>query len=302
MKKILLAAILITFSFSAAATTLSNEDITIDLNTNKVTADIEVEELTSSSFPYVSSNDIERVNASINGEDVDCSIQESAIGSEIRCPTELRNNFSVNLEYRVDNLVSNRDNIRIFQYEHRVYRPTDSFNLQVLLPDGHAILEETNTTQQVISPLNYETGSNGRQIMVNWDVEPQLGNTLSFYILMNDIQGDPVDSGSISVNRNVIVASIIIILVLLAAGTGYFIYNREDLSENMDELNDDQKDIIEKMRENNGEYLQKDLVDEMDYSKAKISGEVSELVEKGILKKSKEGRSNKLSISRKYSY
>ena len=302
MKKILLATVLLIFSFSAAATTLSNEDITIDLNTNKVTADIEVEELTSSSFPYVSSNDIERVNASINGEDVDCSIQESAIGSEIRCPTELRNNFSVNLEYRVDNLVSNRDNIRIFQYEHRVYRPTDSFNLQVLLPDGHAILEETNTTQQVISPLNYETGSNGRQIMVNWDVEPQLGNTLSFYILMNDIQGDPTDSGSISVNRNVIVASIIIILTLLAAGTGYFIYNREDLSENMDELNDDQKDIIEKMRENNGEYLQKDLVDEMDYSKAKISGEVSELVEKGILKKSKEGRSNKLSISRKYSY
>ena len=302
MRKIILAVVVIFLSFSATSTTLANEDITVDLNSNEVTAEIEVEELTSSSFPYVSSNDIERVNASINGEDVDCSIEESAIGSEIRCPTELRNNFTVNLEYRVDNLISSRDDVRIFQYEHRVYRPTDNFNLKVLLPDGHAILEESNTTQQVISPLNYETGSNGRQILVNWDVEPQLGNTLSFYILMNDIQGDPTDNDSVSINRNIIVASIIIILTLLAAAAGFFIYNREDLSENMDDLNDDQKDILEKMRENDGEYLQKDLVDEMDYSKAKISGEVSELVDKGILKKSKEGRSNKLSISRKYRY
>lgn len=302
MKKILLTAILLVFSFSATATTLANEDIRIDLNTNKVTVDIEVEELTSSSFPYVSSNDIERVNASINGEPVDCSIQESAIGSEIRCPTDLRNNFSVNLEYRVDDLVTSRDGVRVFQYEHRVYRPTDGFNLQVLLPDGHAILEQSNTTQQVISPLNYETGSNGRQIMVDWNIEPQLGNTLSFYILMNDIQGNPTDNDSISINRNIIVALLTIITTIFAIVVGIFVYNREDLSENMEDLNDDQKDILEKLRENDGEYLQKDLVDELDYSKAKISGEVSELVEKGILKKSKEGRSNKLSISRKYRY
>ncbi len=302
MRKTILAVFLISLSFSATATTLANEDIKIDLNTDKVTVDIEVEELTSSSFPYVSSNDIERVNASINGEPVECEIQESAIGSEIRCPTDLRKNFSVNLQYEVEDLVSSRDGIQVFQYEHRVYRPTDSFNLEVLLPDGHAILEGSNTTQQVISPLNYETGSNGRQILVDWNLQPQLGNTLSFYILMNDIQGNPTDNDSISIGRNVIIASIIIILILIAAGLGYFIYTREDLSENMEDLNDDQKDILEKLRENDGEYLQKDLVDEMDYSKAKISGEVSELVEKGILKKSKEGRSNKLSISRKYRY
>lgn len=302
MRKTILAVFLISLSFSATATTLANEDIKIDLNTDKVTVDIEVEELTSSSFPYVSSNDIERVNASINGEPVECEIQESAIGSEIRCPTDLRKNFSVNLQYEVEDLVSSRDGIQVFQYEHRVYRPTDSFNLEVLLPDGHAILERSNTTQQVISPLNYETGSNGRQILVDWNLQPQLGNTLSFYILMNDIQGNPTDNDSISIGRNVIIASIIIILILIAAGLGYFIYTREDLSENMEDLNEDQKDILEKLRENDGEYLQKDLVDEMDYSKAKISGEVSELVEKGILKKSKEGRSNKLSISRKYRY
>jgi len=302
MKKIMLAAMLIVLSFSATATTLANEDIKIDLNTDTVTVDIEVEELTSSSFPYVSSNDIERVNASINGEPVECEIQDSAIGSEIRCPTDLRKNFTVNLQYEMEDLVSSRDGIKVFQYEHRVYRPTDSFTLEVILPDGHAILERGNTTQQVISPLNYETGSNGRQILVDWNLQPQLGNTLSFYILMNDIQGNPTDNDSIMIDRNVIVASIIIILSLIAAGVGYFIYTREDLSENMENLNDDQKDILEKLRENDGEYLQKDLVDEMDYSKAKISGEVSELVEKGILKKSKEGRSNKLSISRKYRY
>jgi uncharacterized membrane protein len=60
--------------------------------------------------------------------------------------------------------------------------------------------------------------------------------------------------------------------------------------------------VLDTVRENDNSMLQKDIVDESEYSKAKISSVISELEEKGIVKKSKEGRSNKISISRKYRY
>ena len=298
MKKFLPLLLAILFTLTASATTINSEDVKVDLDTNSVHAEIDVEELTSNTFSYASSHIISQANGSINGEELECGVKDSAIGSEIRCPTERRNNFTVDLEFRIEGTVEQRDGVNVFRYSHPVYRPTDRYSLRVLLPSGNALVEQSNNTQQIISPLGYDTGSNGRQIYFDWTSEPQLGETLSFYILFENIQDQP------GMNIDMKTISVIAAALLAIAAIAAFIirWSREDLSENIENLSEDQKDILEKLEEDDGEYLQKDLVDEMDYSKAKISGEVSKLVEKGILKKSKEGRSNKLSISRKYRY
>lgn len=298
MKKFLPLLAIVLFSFSISATTIESENVRIDLNTNDVEAEIQVEELTSNTFSYASSHDISQVNGSIDGEPIECSITDSAIGSEIRCPTEQRTNFTVDLEFDIEGTLDQRKGVKVFSYSHPVYRPTEEYNLRVLLPDGNAIVPQSNATQQVISPLGHETGSDGRQIYVEWSSEPQLGETISFYILFENVQ----DQTGLDIDRNTVLALLSGLLVIAVFVAFMIRWKREDLSENIEDLSDDQKDIIEKLEENDGEYLQKDLVDEMDYSKAKISGEVSELVDKGILKKTKEGRSNKLSISRKYRY
>ena len=298
MRKFLPLLFFIVLIATVSATTINSEDVKVDLDTNSVHAEINVEELTSNTFSYASSHEISQVNGSVDGETLECSVTDSAIGSEIRCPTDLRNNFTVDLDFRIEGTVEQRNNVNVFRYSHPVYRPTDEYSLRVLLPSGNALVPQGNTTQQVISPLGYDTGSNGRQIYFDWDSEPELGETLSFYILFENVQDQP--GLNIGMRTVSVIAAGLLALAVIAA----FIirWSREDLSENMEELSQDQKDIIEKLEENDGEYLQKDLVDEMDYSKAKISGEVSKLVDKGILKKSKEGRSNKLSISRKYRY
>lgn len=298
MKKILAVFAVILLSFSAAATTITSEDVTIDLSQDSVSVEVFVEELTSTDFSYISSHEIRSVNGSVNGEPVDCSLTESPIGSEIRCPTDLRTNFTVKLDYLITDAVEETSEVKMFRYDHPIYRPTEEYNLRVLLPEGNALVEEDNTTRQVISPLNYETGSNGRQIYVDWSITPELGDTLSFYILFENFSGQ----NGFDVDSRLPAAIAVFVLLLIAASAAVIHWRREDLSENLEDLTDDQKEIMEKIEENGGEYLQKDLVDEMDYSKAKISGEVSELVERGILNKTKDGRSNKLSISRKYRY
>lgn len=299
MKKIILVFLMLSLAFSAAATTINSEEVEIDLNTKEVHANIEVDELTSSAFLYASSHEISKVEGTVNGRESQCQINDSAIGSEIRCPTDLKKNFTVNLDFKIEGTLSQRNEVKVFRYNHPVYRPTDSYSLKVLLPDGNALVKTENTTQQVISPLNYNTGSDGRQIFVEWESDPELGETLSFYILFENIQEQQESRISLD---TVSKALIILLILIIVSGAIVALRRREDLSESMEDLSEDQKEIIEKIENNGGEYLQKDLVDEMDYSKAKISGEVSELVDKGILKKSKEGRSNKLSISRRYRY
>ena len=298
MRKYLAALIPLFMVLSASATTITHEDVTINLNSNTVSAELFIGELTSEDLSYVSSHEIQSVNASIEGEAVDCSIADSPIGSEIRCPTDYKTNFSVKLRYRIEDTVTQRDGVKVFQYDHPIYRPTQEYNLRVLLPAGNALVEERNTTRQVISPLNHDTGSNGRQIFVDWSLEPELGDTMSFYILFESVQDQP----GMNISTDLIIRGIGVLLILVVGAAAVIRWRREDLSENLEDLSEDQTEILDKIENNGGEYLQKDLVDEMDYSKAKISGEVSELVEKGILRKTKEGRSNKLSISRKFRY
>lgn len=298
MRKIFLAVAVFLLISTASATTISDEDVVIDLQNDKITADIHVELLTSSAFSYTTTGNVETVNATIDGEKVECQTSNLALGSEIECPTEKKRNFTVKLEYQSQGLISKQDGVNVFRYRHPVYRPTESYSLEVMLPAGTALLDRENASQQVISPQNYETSSNGRRISVNWDLNPELGETLSFFTLYQDFSTEEQSS----INYTVI-AQILGVLFILTLGTAVFLrHKRSDLSETYEDMSDDQKEVLKLIEDNEGEYLQKDLVKELDYSKAKISGVVSDLVDEGVLKKTKEGRSNKLSISRKFRY
>lgn len=285
----------------ASATDIDNENVLVDIADSRVEAEIEVGELTSSVFTYITTKQKVNVNGSINGKKIDCNTRDVAIGSEIRCETDLRENFTVNLEYTAsDGFVEERDNQRVFRYQHPVYRSTENYNLEVLLPEGTALMQDDNISQ-VISPLNAETSTNGRQISVKWSINPDLGETMTFYLLYEDFtpSGPPEDERDYT--------DLIIILIGLAFVGGLAVIvrlhlRREKLSEATDDLSDEEMEIIDILIENEGEFLQKDVVDELDYSKAKVSGLVSELVDKEVIEKNKEGRSNKLVIPKKYSY
>ncbi len=298
MRKIFLAVAMLLMVTTVTATTISDEDVVIDLQNNEITADIHVELLTSSAFSYTTAGNVETVNATIDGEKVECQTSNLALGSEIECPTDKRENFTVNLKYRSQGLVSEQDGVNVFRYRHPVYRPTESYSLEVMLPTGTALLDRENASQQVISPQNYETSSNGRRISVKWDLNPKLGEALSFFTLYQDFSTE--DRSNIDYT---FITQILGILLILTAITALLLrHKRSDLSETYEDMSDDQKEVLKMIEDNGGEYLQKDLVKELDYSKAKISGVVSDLVDEGVLKKTKEGRSNKLSISRKFRY
>lgn len=296
MKKISIILLFILLTTAASATTIESEEVKVDLATGEVDVKIEVEELTSSSISYTTNYNIENVNAEIDGEEVDCEVEKLHFGSEISCETDKRQNFSVEINFSSANLITERQNARVLRYSHPIYRPTKVYKLRVLLPAGTGLLDENDVSTPVVSPAEYETGSDGKRIFVKWTTEPELGDNLNFQVLYDGYS----ESGGVPSQY---------VLLLLAASLigamGYITYrriNRENIESIYDDLSEDEKDIMELLRESEGEMLQKDVVDNSTYSKAKISGVVSKLVEKDIITKEKEGRSNKLKILDKYSY
>lgn len=293
MRKFIAACLLLLLVSTAAATTIESEEVSVDLETSEVDVTLDVEDLTSARLSYLTNYPVENVKASVNGTSIPCNVDRLQVGSEIRCDPPRDTNFTVDLDYSSSGLVTSRQETAIFSYTQNFYRPTRHFTLHVTLPRGDGLLEDQNVTSSVISPAGAETGSNGRRIFVEWEREPELSETVNFQVVYQSF------SSRISPLQ---IAALAIAAALIALG-GYFGYRRlqmEDIENVYDELEDDEIELLDLLREKDGSMLQKDAVESMDYSKAKVSGIVSGLVEKDVLRKEKEGRSNMLSITKNY--
>lgn len=295
MRKLLPAFFIMILAAAVAGTSIGYENVTVDLRDSSVEADMYVEELTSSSFSYITSYSISNVEAELGGQSSSCEINELQVGSEISCETSLRENFTAELSFHGSEFITESSTFSTFNYQHSVYRPTDSFNLKVILPEGKGVLQQSNSSTPVISPQEHSTGTvAGRNIFIKWHEEPQLGETLSF-----QARYESLSEQQNGYNQIVLGALGALILVLLGYAS-WRLYIREPIESVYEEIDSDEKEVLDLIRENDGQMLQKDIVAESDYSKAKISGLVKELVERGVLKKEKEGRSNRLKISKKY--
>lgn len=296
MKKLVLSLLFLAFISSASATAITHENVTIDLADSSFDVNLEVQELTSESLTYVVGYPIDNLDAQVDGESADCYIEDLQIGSEIHCETNSTYNFTAGFEFTASDISKRRGNINYFQFS-RIFRvPTDNYRLKVVLPEDASIVDEDNISQPSIYPETGQTGSDGQRIFVVWNTNPELGGEpTTFSIFYNN----PENSNSLFQYVGI---GLLVILLLVLSYTVWSRVSKIDISEAYEELNEDQEDIIDLLRDNDGSMLQKDVVDSSKYSKAKVSGLVSELVDEGIIEKEKEGRSNKLMISGRYKY
>lgn len=298
MKRLLLLSAILLIAGSAGATNIKSENITVDLSSSTVESEMDISELTTSKLTYSTSYRIRDVNVTIDGEKADCEVQRSQILSEIRCETDKKNNFSAQIRFRASGIIQRANGRNIFRYSKSFPSPTDNFRMNVVLPTGTGLVDSQNASTPVVLPKDYGTESNGRRITVSWDRKPDLGESIEFRVIYEQLsdQNTGINIGRI----------LIALMAILATGSigylGWRKINQSDIEKLYEELSEDEIELIELLRDNEGELLQKEAVDRSEYSKAKISEVVSSLEEQEIIVKEKEGRSNKLKISGKYRY
>ena len=289
--------------FPASATVVTQEDVKVDLENSRVQVDLRVQELTSTHLTYFTTYRIDDVEVSADGERLNCDVDSSSIESEISCDINQTENFHAHFNFTTERLVQDEQDRHVFEYTQDFIRPTLNYSLSVTLPQGNIVAEQEDVSRPVITPSGAEISTNGQLITVKWNVRPPegetlLGDTTNFNILYRTISEE--DQNGIPI-ETIFVGLVLAVLVVTAIALGRRFF-RKSVEDEFDELSDDQIELIDLLRENEGSMLQKDIVNTMDYSKAKVSGIVKELVENEILEKEKEGRSNRLKISRKYSY
>ncbi len=286
MRRLSLLACLLVLVSLASATNIESEYVEFDLQDNSVEKEVEVGELTSSRFTYITNHPVDNLRVDIEGEEANCFFEELSLGGEISCETEYYSNFTANIHYTTSGLTTNRNNANIFRYSQNIYRPTDNYTFRAVLPEGTGVIDQENDTTPVIDPEFGEIGSEGRRIHVEWNQDPELGETIAFEVAYEELGNG---------FRN---AVILLATIILLAGFARAYLKRKTESEEKkvkDQLTEDQRHIVE-MLEEDGSMLQKDIVEESEYSKAKISGLVSELEELELVSKEKEGRSNRVSL------
>lgn len=295
-KTLLLTALTVLIVSIGSATTISNEEVTVDLEDNTVTSKVEIEDLTTETFNYQTSHPVRNLVAEINGQRADCEVTELAVGANINCDTVLTENFTVELTYRTEGLATSQNGVSTFRYSQSIYRPIENYRFKVILPEGTGVVDSEDATTAVIEPSSGELGNmEGRRFFVQWNTSPSLGESEDFRVMFEPLQEPPRE------NSVILPGSILALALIL--GITYFVYRRKNSVRNsniLEELGDDEKMVVEMLQEQDGEMLQKDIVEDSEYSKAKISGVVSELVENNIVSKEKEGRSNKVSLMDKF--
>lgn len=301
-KHIIILGFIAALISSASATTVTNEKVEIDLENSRVHVELSIGDLTTRNFTYFTTYRISDVEVKSSGEELECRVDSSSIESEISCAINKTNSFNTSLNYTAEGLVTQEGARKVFDYTQNFPRPTNHYSIAVTLPRGEVIVDQQNVTQNVINPPDAEISTNGQRITVMWDVTPPngetsiLGETRTFRLLYESVEEESQNF------LEPIIIGLIAISVLTALVLGARQFLRNSIDDIYDDLSEDQIELIELLRENDGAMLQKDIVESMNYSKAKISGIVKDLVEEEILEKEKEGRSNMLSISKKYRY
>ena len=122
-----------------------------------------------------------------------------------------------------------------------------------------------------------------------------VGETMQFSVLYTmPLTGGPL--------FNVIIVSLTMIIILVMIGITFYI--KKSTTKTVKEtaeivssvLNEDEKKVVDIVKNNKGEIIQRNIVRETDFSKAKVSRIVNNLKERNVLEIIPMGRKNKVKI------
>jgi len=221
---------------------------------------------------------------------VDCYLD----GELIYCRSE--NETAINIQI-VSDIVARAGNTYSFNIQMELKEDVDRVTSLVTLPIGMIIKDEKE-----IFPSNFRTLSNGRNILVYWELE-NVSSTqpLGFRVRYQSVQPSP------EIFRKFYLL-IFILVVALFFVTFYAIKKRKVIIKKIvrvrpekilvEALDEYERKVYEIVREV-GKIKQNEIVSKAGFSKARVSRVLKSLAEKKLVKVEKRGRTNIVEILKK---
>ncbi|NJE60182.1 MarR family transcriptional regulator [Thermococcus sp. 21S7] len=184
----------------------------------------------------------------------------------------------IGLTFTTRGMISENGGNEQFTYYIKFSQPVGVFHMQLLVPRGYAILSPI-----IPSPDRVESSTD--RLLLEWkrsNVRP--GD--EFYFIVGF-------SGEITVPKPPspwLYVGIFLAGLLIGGGSvyGYILYRERKREEELTHLRSDEERILALLRE--GPVLQSELAQKLGVSKAKVSIILREMEEKGLITRTKEGR------------
>jgi DNA-binding transcriptional ArsR family regulator len=285
----------------AAASQITLEDTRIHVDPDgqaNVTIERQYDSISSPRISYFvpSQYNPEQLQARDDLGELDCTTQSFESGREILCDPRKMADYTVEITFFADFITYDRQtNTHLFSFVRQVLTPTDRTRLQVVLPEGFGLVQSQGNPSY--SPANAHVGSQGRRIFIDWERENvSIGDTVQYRVQYEKLQVLDNVPGSIA-------GAALILALLIAGGAVYYVrQNRGEQNGSIASvfpvLKDDEQLVIRYIIDNGGEVEQRDIVENVSYSKAKISKLLSDLEDRKLVEKEKQGRVNIVKLAK----
>jgi predicted transcriptional regulator len=279
------------FSSTVNAVNLNNWNIDISINEDKSTdwtVTLEYEENVAKSDYFILA-DVTNIEVFADNLPIECSVS-TKIGTTIICDKIYAK--KIVYKFKIQNFIESVQNLFIFKYRFSITQLTDKFSLVVRLPLGTAIVEKNKiegTGLRRFEPAWGREGSDGRRIYVEWIIhDPKLGETFDASVIYERI---------IVIDQPSFIYSIAIIIIAVIIAIIYFIKFRRTIEDILLVLTENERKIMEIIFKEKT-VDQRKIVKETDFSKAKVSRIIHDLIKRGLIEKRQKGRTNIIKLKR----
>lgn len=288
-----LAFLLLLLMPSAYASQITLQDIRIelfeDLSTN-VNVTISFSDLTTTEVYYIVNARISDLKALDADGAVFCTSEQISYGTQIVCKpnTDVEGDYAINLVFDAYGLQKPEAEAYIFSYNLGIRSPTEGVKVLIVLPEGMGIVEPVDSIAPYY-PASGTIGSTGRNINIDWTLtDLSLGKAYFFEVTYEKV------AISISDSDNYIVYLFLAAVVIFFLISKFF--SKPKVETILSVMKKDEKSVLDVIIRSGGNCIQRKIVKETDFSKARVSRIIHDLEERGIVKKIPSGRTNKIEL------
>lgn len=225
---------------------------------------------------------IQNVRVLADDVPVQCSVVED-VGTSILCDGVKAS--KVTYKFRSIDASRQLRNLLVFSQKFSLTQLTNKFSVTLRLPLGTALVEKTRlegTGLARFEPSWGREGTDGRRIFVEWIAnEPKLGETHDISLVYEQV----------SISEIPIVPVLLILLAIMAVT--YFMFLRKpNMKDVLTILTVNERKLMEILLKENKDVDQRKLIKDLDFSKPKVSRIIKDLSERGLIEKTRKGRTN----------
>lgn len=219
-----------------------------------------------------------------------CSIEEKDYGSLITCDLPEGEGGRLSLDFITNEIVRHTGEHYYFEDDLNAPYYTEDMVYNARLEEGYVLIDgDMDTPFPVFSPGYGQEGSDGRRIYVIWSTEDiDEGDGIRTRLSFERTEEPEEGFGEVYIVG--IGVALVLALLLIGSSLGK---EEEGIPQ---ALKDDERKIMEIVESSGGEIKQKRIVDNVEFSKAKVSRLIHDLKERGLLETKKVGRTNRVRL------